>query len=351
MLEYFSGLIKNKKQFDTEYRIIRPSDKKTRWVYGRGHISYDSAGSALKMIGTIQDITERKNAEEAIRTSENRLRSLVTAAPMAIYMTDAAGKCNFTNYLWNKISGLNPEESLGDGWINGIYPEDRGMVMKAWNKMVESNGAWGMEYRFCDKNGKITWVYGTAAPIYYDEKIITGYVGANLDITQQRINNLKIIESEAKLSSLITNMIEGVALHEYTFNSDGIPDNYRIIDVNPQYEKIIGVKKDSIINKISTEAYKTALPPYLEEYSLPHKTGNGYFFETYFQPLDKYFLISVSPWGKNGFATIFSDISERKKHEVEREKIIKQLADKNAEMERFIYTVSHDLKNPLITIV
>ena len=77
MLEYFLDDVLGKKEpFDREYRIVRPSDPSVRWVHGLGKVAYDSRGEAVKMIGTIQDITERKEAEEALRESEGKFRLL-----------------------------------------------------------------------------------------------------------------------------------------------------------------------------------------------------------------------------------------------------------------------------------
>ena len=77
MLEYFlNDVLWKKGPFDREYRIVRASDQSVRWVHGLGKVAYDSRGEAVKMIGTIQDITERKEAEEALRESEGKFRSL-----------------------------------------------------------------------------------------------------------------------------------------------------------------------------------------------------------------------------------------------------------------------------------
>jgi predicted ATPase/two-component sensor histidine kinase/PAS domain-containing protein len=121
-------------------------------------------------------------------------------------------------------------------------------------------------------------------------------------------------ESEDRFHSLFDNMGEGVALHELVF-AGGNPVNYRIIDINNRFMKIIGVSREQVINKLATEAYGTSTPPYFEEYAGVAIGKKPIYFETYFASLDRHFAISVGPWRENGFATIFSDISERIKAE------------------------------------
>lgn len=128
---------------------------------------------------------------------------------------------------------------------------------------------------------------------------------------------LEIKKSEQKFRDLYENMAEGVALHKMDFESDGIPANYRIIDVNPKYEKMLSLKKKDIIGRKATDVYKVKNAPYLKNYFDVVKTRKHYEFESYFAPLNKYFSISVSPWGNDGFATIFSDITDRKNAENE----------------------------------
>ena len=120
-------------------------------------------------------------------------------------------------------------------------------------------------------------------------------------------------ESRDRFFSLFSNMAEGVCLHELLFGSSGEPVNYRILDCNKQYETILELAKERVLGKTATEAYGTAEPPYLKEYAAVALSGKPSVFETFFPPLNKHFSISIAPWEKNGFATIFSDITEREK--------------------------------------
>lgn len=129
-----------------------------------------------------------------------------------------------------------------------------------------------------------------------------------------------------KFSFLFKSMIEGVALHRYVRDSKGKIINYIIEDVNPSFEKILNIKKEKIIGKLASEAYSVSEAPYLKEYS-SIKEGEPLRFEVYFEPLKKYFFISASPWSEDGFATIFFDISDRKKIE-------KELKEKNDNLEK-----------------
>jgi len=138
-------------------------------------------------------ITERKQAEDALRSSEAKFRTLAEYAPVGIYMTDPAGNCIFTNSYWQMISGLSAEEAAGKGWEKALHPEDRNLVAEKWYQSVQSRGQWGYEYRFLAPQGKLTWVYGTAFPLMDSDSQVTGYIGTNTDITE-----LKRFEEEKR---------------------------------------------------------------------------------------------------------------------------------------------------------
>jgi len=134
-----------------------------------------------------------------------------------------------------------------------------------------------------------------------------------------------MINNIDNFSILFNNMMEGVALHSYVYDDKGIIVDYIIEDVNPSFEKILGLKKESVIGKKSTVVFKVTEAPYLREYAglLNNKV---YQFNVFFEPLEKYFYISAISLGENGFATIFFDITEIKKIEAD-------LKEKNKNLE------------------
>src|SRR5512136_2096439 len=87
----------------------------------------------------------------ALRESEEKFRILAQTAPAGIYLTDSGGKCCYVNDAWCAMAGLSPEEAQGDGWIQGIHPEDRERISAHWKEMVSSRGKWSLDYRFIDR--------------------------------------------------------------------------------------------------------------------------------------------------------------------------------------------------------
>jgi PAS domain S-box-containing protein len=133
------------------------------------------------------------------------------------------------------------------------------------------------------------------------------------DITERKKIETALQESESRLRSLYNNMAEGVALHHLIFDDSGHPVNYRIVDANLQFERILGIDRETILGKTATEAYGVQEAPYLSEYAGVALSGQPARLETYFPPLDRYFDISIAPWGQQGFATIFTDATERQR--------------------------------------
>lgn len=121
--------------------------------------------------------------------------------------------------------------------------------------------------------------------------------------------------SENQFHSLFSNMAEGVALHDAVFDEQGNLINYRIVDINSQYSKITGLRREDVLGKLATEVYHGNKAPYLDEYSKTILLRASNYFETYYEPFKKFFSISVAPWQENGFASIFTDITERKQTE------------------------------------
>jgi len=134
----------------------------------------------------LEEIAERRQTEAALRNSERRFWTLVEAAPISFYETDAQGSCLYVNEQWRKLSGLTLEEALGDGWQKGLYEEDRTRVFQMWKEHMEDEEPWNMEYRFSTPDGKVSWVMGVATALRDTDGRITGYIGANTDITNRK---------------------------------------------------------------------------------------------------------------------------------------------------------------------
>jgi PAS domain S-box-containing protein len=114
MIEYFqSEVLQQRKPFHREYMILRPRDGQTRWVLGRGELTLDPAGTPLKMAGTIQDITERKQTEEALRTSEHRYRDLIDQQGEGLGVVDSFERFTFANPAAHEIFGVPPGTLVG----------------------------------------------------------------------------------------------------------------------------------------------------------------------------------------------------------------------------------------------
>jgi PAS domain S-box-containing protein len=126
MVTYFVDEVIGKgRPFDREYRIVRPSDGAGRWVHGRGRLEVDAEGRPVKMVGTIQDITERKQADAALRESQAMLQLFIMNAPVALAMFDREMRYMAVSHRWAKDHAVNDREIIGRSHyeINTDVPE------------------------------------------------------------------------------------------------------------------------------------------------------------------------------------------------------------------------------------
>ena len=165
-------------------------------------------------------------------------------------------------------------------------------------------------------DGRTAWLDVSAAPIPLEGYGVAITYG---DVTARVAADEALRAAEQRYRTLFDHAAEGIAIHELVRDASGDVVNYRITDVNQQYKAILGFTDEQVFGRLATEVYGTAEPPYLAEFSSVPSTGRPLRFDTYFAPLDKHFSISVAPMGRDGFATIFFDVTALRKSQQEHE--------------------------------
>ena len=168
-----------------------------------------------KVLSIARDITEKKATEEALRKSEKRYYTLANISPVGIFHTDKEGFTTYVNPQWTSISGLSEEEALGFGWLKAVHPEDRTKRAEGWDEVTKSQRADSAEYRFVQPDGRVTWVLGNAVPEINSYNQIVGYVGTITDITERKIAEEALRESEERFRTILEN-VPNVAVRGYT---------------------------------------------------------------------------------------------------------------------------------------
>jgi len=159
----------------------------------------NSSGTVTHFLAIYRDITKRKQAEEALQQSRNQFAVLAKVSPVGIFRTSANGHCTYWNEKLCHITGMTVEEALGTGWVNGIHPEDRQRVFAEWDRSTKERLPFKMQYRFCHKDGSVTWTIGEAEAITDANGRLMGYVGSITDVTELKRAEDALRESRARL--------------------------------------------------------------------------------------------------------------------------------------------------------
>ena len=339
MTDYFAvEVVQKQGRFNREYRIVRSRDGAVRWVHGLGELEFDDQHRPLRLVGTIQDITERKLVEQKLL----HVMAAVESTGDAIGISDLQGRHYYQNKAYTELFGYATAaelQAVGGGAATVCDPA----VGRELFETIIAGKTWSGELKLVTKSGRIFDAFERADAIKDERGQMIGLVGVVTDITERKRAEMTLQENERKFRTLFEHMTEGVALHEMIYDGEGQPVDYRILDVNPAFERHTGLAVAKTRGQLATVLYGVTPPPYFAEFERVARTGEAHRFETFFPGLDRYFHIgAISP--KRGiFATVFEDITVRKRQE-------RELQEKNTELERFTYTVSHDLKSPLITI-
>jgi two-component system cell cycle sensor histidine kinase/response regulator CckA len=239
MRSYFlNEVLGRKRRFDREYRIRRPCDARERWVHGLGDLEIDRSGTVVRMVGTIQDVTDRKLAEDALRESEERFRLLSEAAFEGIGVSDQ-GHIVDCNERLAAMHGYTPDEMIGMSLFEMVAPESRAIVAEH----VRSHSEDRYEHLARRKDGSVfpVEVQGRALP--HRGRLLR--VTAVRDITDRRRAEEALRKSEEKFAKVFMSAPAGISV-------SGLGDG-RLLEINREFTRLFGYARDETIGRTSFE--------------------------------------------------------------------------------------------------
>jgi PAS domain S-box-containing protein len=173
-------------QYETEYRVI--VDGVTHWFFARGQTALNAAGKPSVFTGVIVDVTERKEAELALKESGELFRFLADAIPHKIWTSGPDGRANYYNQGWYDYTGISGFEQLREQIWDVLHPEDRAIAAVEWPKAIQRGEGVEMESRFRRHDGVYRWHLSRFSAHKDSNGQIQLWVGTSTDIHEQKEN-------------------------------------------------------------------------------------------------------------------------------------------------------------------
>ena len=196
-------------------------------------------GTLTNFIGIQTDITQRQQAEAALRESEARFRLMADRAPVLIWLSGTNKQCIHFNKVWLDFTGRTLEQEMGDGWTEGVHPDDLQFCLDTYITAFDARQPFEMEYRLRRFDGEYRWILDAGVPRFDADGCFLGYIGSCLDISDRKRSEEALRISEARLNRIIQTNSDGLAI---------VDRNGIVRFVNPAAEQLFNRPAASLID-------------------------------------------------------------------------------------------------------
>ncbi|MGJ7512310.1 PAS domain-containing protein [Variovorax sp. GT1P44] len=352
-------------EFSIEYRI-NLSDGSMKHIHSRARPVIGERGQVEQFIGTAMDISYRYEAKIALENalaqavaSEDQLRTLIDNLPGLAWTAGPNGEAEFLSQGWLNYTGMTLEEARGPGWANVIHPDDVGLMVERWQRIIATKKAGEQEARLRRFDGTYRWFSFRGAPLLDQWGHIVKWYGVNIDVEDQKRSD----EEMRRLVSLIENSTDCIG---YAWSPQ------EIAYMNAAWRTLAGLDVDADLAQYQMADLLPASDyrRFLDEI-MPILTRDGHWEgeQTLHNIKTKiatpvhqtiFFISESGPDRRIGIATICRDITERKRSEQELRRSEADLRKVQSElahitrvttMGELAASIAHEVNQPIAAVV
>jgi PAS domain S-box-containing protein len=349
-----SRSLENGDDYSVEYRARSP-DGTMRWIAARGQVEFDASRKPLRMLGIAIDITERKRGEEALREREERFRTMANTTPMMIWMSGTDKLCTFFNNSWLDFTGRPLEQELGNGWTEGVHPDDLDQCLEIYVSSFDARQKFAMEYRLRRQDDEYRWVLDNGVPRFEPDGTFLGYIGSCIDITERKRGLEELEKQRSFLRQVIDTDPNFIFAKDregrFTLANQAVADAYSTTvenligktdaDFNPNREQV------EFFRHMDTEVMDKLEERFIPEERITDAHGKTRWLQTVKRP------IIEKDGSANQILGASTDITQRKQTESELRQQREELAHvtRISTMGELGASLAHELNQPLTAIL
>ena len=313
-----------------------------RWVAARAHPLKDDAGNIVEVMLMHEDITEKMEAENALRIREERFRSLVSATSQIVWSNTPDGRVDEDSPSWRAFTGQTYEEWRGFGWLDAVHPDDRATTKAAWLACVATKTLFEARYRLRRADGHYRWTDVRGVPILDAEGAIREWIGTNTDIHEIVLAEAELaqrLEREKRNAALLAKVAQAARKLQTVLWTGDLADVLvnEVRDILQAHRAVV-----SLSDKPGAHAHPDPALSGALAVPLVDRTGRNIGLiqvadkiEGEFTDEDEAILVQLAAIAANGF---------------ENARLYQSLKEQDRRKDEFLAMLAHELRNPLAPI-
>ncbi len=198
------------------------------------------SGERTHFLVLYRDVTRRHEAEEALRRSEEKFRTVADTTPAMLWLTDRDSNSTFYSKAWLDFRGQDLETELNGGWQRALHPDDRERAVRVYDENFAARRPYTMDFRMQRADGVYRRILDRGYPRYTDAGEFIGFAGWCADVTDERAAAAALAESEAKYRQVVDSSPDAIAMH-----ADG-----KVVFVNATGLRLLGASSpDEVLGR------------------------------------------------------------------------------------------------------